>query len=266
MGKHKRHGSLIAVPMGLEIYITSSDPELHTRIRGPQAEKIALFASFIETKANGVGGVYWADRAVLARDYLMDMSIPYLMLAGLMKAPANFNVFKLDYFRPVEVNSLAEGELYVWPVMGILTGVKELLKYGKDITIQLDKNDQEMLAKSLSIPEPLLTLMLPYIVERRKIPFLEEMAFKLSLEQALEDNDNVEILPVMPEEYYEGASWPRYLPLPPLMMQYDIPNRRINVPPGLDARICRRLENAGWVVNKQTGGGERKCRSSVKGT
>lgn len=264
MGKRKPQNSLIAVPMGLEIYIGSSDPELHTRIRGTQASKIASFAEYIKTQEGGIGaGLYWADRAVVARDYLTNMSLPYLMLAGLVKAPETPNVFKLDYFRPVEINALKKGELYIWPVIGILS---RITGRGKGVKIPISEETPKILAKSLEVSDTLLTITLPYIAERREIPFLEELAFKLSLERALEDSDIVDIPPVMPEEYFEGAAWPRYLPLPPIMVKYEVPNRIISVPASLNADTCRRLENAGWIVNKRSDGREDKWRTKVKRT
>lgn len=248
----------VAIPMGLEIYLQTSDPEIHAMIRRPQLEKISKFAGYVEETA-GAEGLYWADRAVKASEFLREFAIPYLMVAGLLQAPVDGNTFKLEYFRPVNVNRVAQrGELYIWPSLTIM---EEAPDKDEEVEFELEENAADVFAECLEIPREAIGLIAPAIMERRQIPFWKEGTYKATMERSLWMERKAEIMSVLPDEYFIYSSFPRCLPIPPPTIQYTRPPRVVCVPDGLDASIYRKLENCGWAVVKGKDPGARKEQS-----
>ncbi|MGI9862748.1 hypothetical protein SDD30_15330 [Moorella naiadis] len=247
----------IAVPMGLEICLQTPDPEIYTTIRKPQKEKISKFASYVEETA-GAEGLYWADRVVKASEYLRDFAIPYLMVAGLLQAPVDGNTFKLEYFRPLDVNkAIQKGDLYIWPSLTIMQGEPE-----EEVEFELEEDAADVFADCLEIPREAIKLLVPVIMERRVIPFWQTDVYRDNMERSLWMEGKAEIMSILPDEYFINSSYPQYLPIPPPIIEFKLPSKIVHVPNNLDPSIYRKLENCGWVIIKEKDPGVKKERGN----
>ncbi len=248
--KEKQSANLYAVPVGIEICISSMDPSVYTHMMGSLFKEIFRFARYI-AETTGAEGIYWADRPVRMDDYLTDHSMIYFMAGSFIKTyrkQQEENVFKLEYFRPVDAGT--KGELYAWPALVL---VKEPPGAGSDLVLEFEAPEavKGMFAKCMQIPRETIKLLSP-LMERRLLPFWQEEMYRCVLENMLwKEKVQEEILPVLPADYFVYSSWPRYLPLPPEIIKSRLPGRDIVVPPDLDAGVCRKLENAGWNIIKQ---------------
>lgn len=252
MKEERRGANLYAVPMGIEVCISSADPSVYVRMMGSLFKEISRFAHYI-TETTGAAGIYWADRPVRMDDYLTNQYLIYFMAGNFVRTfrkQQDENVFKLEYFHPVEVGT--KGELYAWPALAL---VKEPPGVDSDLILEFEMPEavEDMFAKCMKIPQETIKLLSP-LMERRLLPFWQEEMYKCVLEDMLwkeKDDRGEEILPVLPADYFVYSSWPRYLPLPPETIKSRLPEREIVVPPDLDAGVCRKLENAGWNIIKQ---------------